>query len=370
MGVPLVDLRPQHAELASELSEAFERVSTTGHLVLGDEVEDFEHHLADFCGSRYAVGMSSGTDALLAALMAVGVGPGDEVVTTPFTFFCTAGCVARLGARPVFVDIDPNTFNLDASQLDGAITDKTKAIVPVHLYGQAADMETVMQLARERNVPVIEDAAQALGAKHRDVPVGTMGAIGCLSFYPTKNLAALGDGGACITNDERLAQKLRALRIHGSTDGKTYPLLGGNFRLDALQAALLNVKLPHVTAWNLARRALARRYDSLLEQYPVASPFVSPDGYHVFGVYSVRVFGGQRDALAQHLTAKEVGCRVYYPVPLHLQPCFRDLGYHRDSFPAAEAAADEVLALPMYPDLTRPQQDEVVAAVHEFFEGA
>ena len=368
MGVPLVDLKPQHAFLMPEFREAFERLALTGKLILGEEVESFEQELAGFCGVKHAIGVASGTDALLAAMMALDIGPGDEVITTPLTFFCTAGCVARLGATPVFVDIDPNTFNMDVTQLEGAVTDKTKAIVPVHLYGQACDMDAVMRVANARGIPVIEDAAQALGARYKDKPVGSIGVMGCLSFYPTKNLAGLGDGGAVLTDDDELAAKLKMLRVHGSRDGNTYPYVGGNFRLDALQAALLAIKLDHLTAWNLARRAIARRYNSLLEPLPVGEPFVAPGCYHVYGVYTIRVHGGQRDALMNHLIAEDIGCRVYYPVPLHLQPCFKDLGYGPERFPMAEQAAREVLSLPMYPELSRPQQDDVVGVIADFFE--
>ncbi len=369
MGVPLVDLKLQHQHLMPQMREAFDRIATTGKLILGEEVQTFEQELAAWCGVKHAIGVSSGTDALLIAMMALGIGPGDEVITTPMTFFCTAGCVARLGATPVFVDVDPNTFNLDASQVEGAVTKKTKAIVPVHLYGQAAEMDPIMAVAKAHNIPVIEDLAQALGAKYRDKLAGSIGDVGCLSFYPTKNLPTLGDGGAVITNNDDLAQRMRELRVHGSRDGTTYDHIGGNFRLDALQAALLTIKLEQLTAWNLARRAIARRYDSLLEPLPCGAPFVAPESYHVYGVYTVRVFGGQRDLLMHHLIAENIGCRVYYPVPLHLQPCFGYLKHGRDSYPAAEQAAGEVLSLPMYPELTRPQQDEVIAAIGDFFEG-
>lgn len=368
MSVPLVDLKAQHADLMPDLLAAFSELAGAGKLILGDAVATFERELAAFCGTKHAVGVSSGTDALLIAMMALDIGAGDEVITSPMTFFCTAGCIARLGAKPVFVDIDPKTFNLDAEQLEGAITDRTRAIVPVHLYGQAADMDAIMAIARRHDLRVIEDAAQALGARWRDQPVGSIGDVGCLSFYPTKNLPALGDAGAVVTNDDAIAEQLRLLRVHGSTDGVTYTEVGGNFRIDAIQAACLSVKLDHLQGWNMARRSHARRYNALLEPMMVASPYVRPEAYHVYSVYTIRVFGGQRDALQKHLLSEGIGCRVYYQTPLHLQPALAELGYHPESFIHAEAAAAEVLSLPMYPELTRPQQDEVVSAIGDFFE--
>jgi dTDP-4-amino-4,6-dideoxygalactose transaminase len=367
MAVPLIDLSKQHQLLSVELQSAFKKLVKSGRFILGPDVEAFEQQLAAACGVQHAVGLSNGTDAILVALMALDIKPGDEVITTPFTFFCTAGCVTRLGAKPVFVDIDANTFNLDANQLEGAITKQTKAIIPVHLYGQAAPMDAIMAVANRHGLPVIEDCAQANGAKYQDQPVGSLGRIGTFSFYPTKNLPALGDAGAIVTNDADLAARIRKLRVHGSVDGNFYDEVGGNFRLDALHAALLAVKLPHLGSWVRKRRDLAERYNNLLEELPLATPFVAPEAYHAYNVYTVRIFGGQRDAVMQHLQANDIGCRVYYSVPLHLQPCFAHLGYRRGQFPVVEQAAQEALSLPIFPEMTEKQQDQVIDVLRAFF---
>ncbi|MEX0653573.1 MAG: DegT/DnrJ/EryC1/StrS family aminotransferase [Phycisphaeraceae bacterium] len=367
MPVPLIDLDDQHQALTEPLQDAFARVLRSGQFILGPFVEQFERELADYCQVEHAIGVSSGTDALLASLMALDIGPGDEVITTAFTFFATAGCITRLGAKPVFVDIVPRTYNIDVDALEGALTRHTKAIIPVHLFGLPANLGPIRDFAREHNLHLIEDAAQALGARYDDQPVGGIGDLGCFSFYPTKGLPALGDGGAIVTNDSQLAEKLRMLRVHGSDRGYHFPLVGGNFRLDALQAALLSVKLPYLDQWIARRRDIADRYGRKFEALPMTTPFEPDVRFHVYNQYTVRIRGGQREAVRHHLDACSVGTRVYYPSPLHLQPCYENLNYHAGAFPAAEKACEEVLSLPIYPEMTDAQQDEVIAAVRDFF---
>ncbi|HEX7009266.1 MAG TPA: DegT/DnrJ/EryC1/StrS family aminotransferase [Phycisphaeraceae bacterium] len=367
MSVPLLDLNRQHTELMPLLRGAFERVVESGQFILGPFVEEFEQKLAQHCGVQRAIGVASGTDALLVALMAIGVGPGDEVITTPFTFFATAGCIARLGAKPVFVDINPRTYLIDVDAIEGAITPATKAIIPVHLFGLPADMGPIMELARAHKLRVIEDAAQALGARYQGKPVGSIGDVGCFSFYPTKVLPAMGDAGACTTNDEELAQRISVLRVHGSDGGYHFPHIGGNFRLDALHAAMLSVKLNHLESWIQQRRALADRYGRKLETLPVGTPFEPEVRYHVYNNYTVRLRGGAREGVRHHLQACGIGSRVYYPLPLHLQPCFAHLGYQPGSMPVAEQAAQEVLSLPIFPEMTEAEQDQVIAAIRDFF---
>ncbi|MEE9211626.1 MAG: DegT/DnrJ/EryC1/StrS family aminotransferase [Phycisphaeraceae bacterium] len=369
MAVPLIDLSHQHAALLPQCRALFERIVESGRFILGPDVEQFEQQLASYCGTRYAVGVSSGTDALLVAMMALGIGPGDEVITPSFTFFATAGSIARLGAKPVFVDVYPTTFNMDPQQIAPAVTDKTRAIIPVHLFGQAADMDPIMQVAHRHGLKVIEDAAQAVGARYRGRPVGSIGDVGCLSFYPTKNLAAMGDAGACVTDDADLQQKIRDLRVHGSGGAETHPDIGGNFRLDALQAAMLTVKLPLLDGWNEARRAHADRYHHHLEALGLGLPFEAADCYHTYNQYTIRVLSGQRDGLRQHLASSGIGNRIYYQVPLHLQPCFGYLGCPPGQLPVTEQAAREVLSLPIFPDLSEAQQDQVIHVVQEFFTG-
>ncbi len=367
MPVPLLDLTHQHTALWPQLAGAFERVVASGQLILGPEVEAFEHRLAAYCGAQHAVGVSSGTDALLVALMALGIGPGDEVITTPFTFFATAGCIVRVGAKPVFVDIEPDTFNLDPTKIEAAITPSTRAIIPVHLYGQPAAMGRIMPLAAKHGLKVIEDAAQAIGARVEGKHVGTIGDIGCLSFYPTKNLSALGDAGACVTNDPGLASRLVSLRVHGQgSDRYRHDRVGGNFRLDAIQAAMLTIKLTQLDAWTQHRRTVAQRYHDLLTSLPITPPQPAPGFDHVYHQYTIRVDQARRDALGQHLHDQGIGHAVYYPTPLHLQPCFADLRCGPGQLPSAEQAAKEVLSLPIYPGLSKPQQEEVASAIQAF----
>jgi dTDP-4-amino-4,6-dideoxygalactose transaminase len=369
--VPLLDLKAQYEPLRSELLEAVTRVCDSQRFIHGPEVEGLERDLEAYLGVQHAIGMSSGTDAVLAALMAIGVGPGDEVVTPTYSFFATAGCVARLGARPVLVDIDPATFNIDPDAAVAAITPRTRAIVPVHLFGQAAELMPLTNALVERGIPLIEDAAQAIGARYHDHAVGTLGAIGCFSFFPSKNLGGFGDGGVVTTNDARLARQLRLLRNHGMEPKYYHHIVGGNFRLDALQAAVLRVKLPHLDTWTAGRQGNAARYRALFELAKLAGtvrlPVEAPNRTHIYNQFVVRV--PERDRLKAHLDAAGIGTEVYYPVPFHLQKCFASLGHAPGAFPHAEAAAQDSLALPIYPELTEAQQATVVDAIARFYQG-
>lgn len=368
MNVPLLDLSEQNRPLRAELLRAMERVMDSQTFILGPEVGQFEKAVASLCGSRHALGVSSGTDALLLGLMVLGVGPGDEVVTTPYTFFATAGAVARLGAKPVFVDIDPATFNIDPTKIPDALTPRTKAILPVHLYGQCADMKPILDIARQHQVPVIEDAAQAIGALYDGKPAGSLGTLGCFSFFPSKNLGAFGDAGLLTTDDENLAEKARVLRVHGSQPKYYHKWIGGNFRLDALQAAILSVKLPHLAQWTQARQANAARYRQLFGETGLESKGVQlpPEIFpHIYNQFVIRT--PRRDALLVHLKSQGIATEIYYPVPLHLQECFKDLGYAPGAFPESERAAQTTLALPIYPGLTPEQQAQVVKAMETFF---
>jgi dTDP-4-amino-4,6-dideoxygalactose transaminase len=367
MSVPLLDLQAHHAPLVPQFVDAFREIATTGRFVLGKTVEDFEKQLASYNGTSHALGVSSGTDALLVALMAMDIGPGDEVITTPFTFFATVGSIARVGATAVLVDIDPATFNIDVKQVEAAITSRTKAIMPVHLFGLMADMTALMAVAKRHNVRVIEDAAQAIGAKHGGKMAGSVGDVGCLSFYPTKNLSALGDAGANVTNDAALQDRMRMMRLHGEEKKYHHTYVGGNFRIDAIQAAMLAIKLPHLDGWADARRRHAARYRTLLDGLPMTLP-VEPAGmHHVFNQFTVRVEAKRRAALREHLKAHSIGHEVYYPVPMHEQKCFASLGYSRGDFPEAERAAGQVLSLPVFPEMTESQQDEVATVLRKFF---
>ena len=368
--VPLVDLKAQYATIRQDVLQAMTRVCDTQQFILGPEVAALERELEAFLAVPHAIGLSSGTDALLAALMALDVRAGDEVITSPFSFFATAGSIARLGARPVFVDIDPASGNIDPARLGQAVTAKTKAIMPVHLFGQSAEMAPIMDIAARSGLPVIEDAAQAIGARYREQLIGTIGTIGCFSFFPTKNLGAFGDAGLATTGDATLARKMRAIRQHGGEEKYHHQTVGANFRIDALQAAVLRVKLPHLEEWTAARQRNARRYEALFAKAgltgTVRLPPQAPACTHTYNQYVVRV--PDRDRLRSHLETQGIGTEVYYPVPLHLQPCFRGLDYDRGSFPAAETAADEVLALPIYGELSDGQQAWVVDTIRSFFQ--
>jgi len=366
--VPLLDLGAHHAPLMDEIRAAIDRVLTSSRFIMGPEVTALESAVAELTGAAHAVGVSSGTDALLVALMALDVGPGDEVVTTPFSFFATAGVIHRLGATPVFVDVDPVTFNLDPEKVEAALTDRTKAILPVHLFGQVCEMGALQKIACDRNLPIVEDAAQAIGATSPWGPAGRLGLIGSFSFFPTKNLGALGDGGIVTTMDDELADKLRRLRVHGAKPKYFHAMVGGNFRLDALQAAVLNVKLPHLERWTAARRRNADRYDAMFAEAALPgarlrAPRRVVEG-HVYNQYTIRT--DRRDALRAHLAERKIGTEIYYPKPLHLQECFVHLGYARGALPEAEGAAEQVLSLPIYPELTEAQQRVVVDAVVGF----
>jgi dTDP-4-amino-4,6-dideoxygalactose transaminase len=367
--VPLLDLQAQYRPIREDVLAAITRVCDTQRFILGAEVASFEEEIAPIIGVRHAVAVSSGTDALLLALTALGVGAGDEVVTTPYSFFATAGSIARLGARPVFVDIDPPTFNIDPSRLAGAITPRTKAILPVHLFGLAADLDPIVDVASRASVPIVEDAAQAVGAAYRSKPAGSFGAFGCFSFFPSKNLGAFGDAGLLATNDDTLGRKARQLRVHGMEPKYYHHALGGNFRMDALQAAVLRVKAKHLGAWTEARRANASRYTALFEEAGLIGRVtlpVEPAGRrHVFNQYTIRT--PDRDRLKHRLDERGIGSEIYYPLPLHLQPCFAALGHRAGDFPHAERAAAESLSLPIYGELTRGQQEAVVTAVAAFF---
>ncbi|MCB9541813.1 MAG: DegT/DnrJ/EryC1/StrS family aminotransferase [bacterium] len=364
--IPILDLPAQLAQYRDAALEAITRVIDAQALILGEEVDTFERELARDLDLPHAIGVSSGTDALLVALMALDIGPGDEVVTTPFSFFATAGTIARLGARPVFADIDPATFNIDPDALAAAITPRTKALLPVHLFGQLADVDA---LAAHR-LPIIEDAAQAIGANLAGRGVGHHGALACLSFYPTKNLGAFGDAGAVLTRDATLAERVRVLRVHGSKPKYHHHLIGGNFRLDAIQAAVLRVKRPLLAGWTQARQHNADRYDALFAHGDlIAAGHVTPPprriGEHVFNQYVIRA--RDRDRLARHLAAHGVGTMVYYPEPLHLQPCFAHLGHRQGDFPEAERACREVLALPVHPELAEGAIERVVEVIRAFY---
>jgi dTDP-4-amino-4,6-dideoxygalactose transaminase len=365
MNVPLLDLKAQYASIKHDVDAAVAEVFESQHFILGPKVEQCEKAIAAYSACSYAIGVSSGSDALLACLMAENIGPGDEVITTPYTFFATVGAISRLGAAAVFVDIDPATYNLDASQIASKVTDKTRAIIPVHLYGQMADMDPVMRVANDSGLVVIEDAAQAIGSEYKGRRAGSIGHYGCLSFFPSKNLGAAGDAGMVVTNDAQRADKLRCLRAHGAKPKYHHRIVGGNFRLDAIQAAVISAKLPHLDDWTAARQGNAKRYDRLFAEagLPIGLPTMVANR-HIFNQYVVRV--AARDELQAFLQKKGVGTEVYYPVPMHLQDCFAYLGYKAGEFPHSERAAKESLALPVYPELTESQAQYVVDCLCEF----
>lgn len=375
MNVPLLDLKAQHEPIRKDLLAAMERVLDQNNFILGREVSELEERVASYSGTRYAVGVSSGTDALLAALMALDLKPGDEVITTPLSFFATVGAIVRVGATPVFVDIDPVTYNLDASQLESAVTPRTRAIIPVHLYGQCADMTPILQVAAAHNLAVVEDAAQAIGSEYSDGRrAGSMGTAGCFSFFPSKNLGGLGDGGMIVTNDEQLAERLRVLRVQGGKPKYYHRVLGGNFRLDTLQAAVLNVKLPYLDRWTALRQHHADLYESLFRFLNIESEFgvrlpqavYKKNGVRHYHIYNQFVIGvPKRDALRDYLKAKGIGTEIYYPVPLHRQECLQGLGYKDGDYPEAERACRELVALPIYPELNEDQQHYVAQTVRE-----
>lgn len=369
MNVPLLDLKEQFRQIRKEVMAAVEAVCEDQGFVLGPRVAEFEQALAKYVGSPHAVGVASGSDALLLSLMALGVRPGDEVITVPFTFFATAGAISRLGAKPVFVDIRPQTFNLDPDRLEAAVTPRTKAIIPVHLFGQCAEMEAIRAIADRKGVRVVEDACQAIGAVRNGAKAGALGDTGCFSFFPSKNLGGFGDGGMITTSDPQLADALRMLRVHGSRTRYVHEAVGINSRLDALQAAVLQVKLRHLDRWAEGRRRNAARYERLAVEAKLLDRVVLPKtdkgNYHVFNQFTIRA--QQRDALREFLKEKSVGTEVYYPVPLHLQACYKDLGHRKGAFPESERAAVEALSLPVYAELTDDQLAYVVDTIAAFY---
>lgn len=393
--VPLLDLKAQYASLRAEIQAAMAQVVESQYFILGPEVQGLEQEVAAYSQCKFGIGVSSGTDALLVALMAIELKPGDEVITTPYTFFATAGSIARLGAKAVFVDIDPVSFNIDPAQIEAAISPRTKAIMPVHLYGQMAEMEPILDLAERHDLIVIEDAAQAIGAEVRGRQAGSIGHFGCFSFFPSKNLGGFGDGGMVVTNDPALAERVERLRNHGAEPKYYHQLVGGNFRLDALQAAVLRVKLRYLDSWSEGRQRNAATYRRLFAEAGLSGdapdclkegcqalgqpgtcqlfegaprvilPAELPDRRHIYNQFVIRV--PQRDELLAHLKAHHIGSEIYYPVPLHLQECFADWGYQAGDFPASECAANQTLALPIYPELTEQMLARVVAVIAEFY---
>lgn len=368
--VPLCDIQAQYRELAEPIREAVNRVLESGQVILGPEVAALEEEVARYCGTSYGIGCASGSDALWLALEALEIGPGDEVIVPPFTFFATASAVCRAGARPVFADIDPVSFNIDPEQVESKITERTKAIMPVHLFGQCAEMEPLWRIAEAHDLYIIEDAAQAIGSEYHSKRSGTLGAAACLSFYPSKNLGAMGDAGMVVTGDPEWAARMTWLRTHGMEPKYHHKLLGWNARLDAIQAAILRVKLPHLDRWTEGRQDAARRYDALIAdmglEHFLQRPVELQQRRHVFNQYVVRVAFGQRDDLVRHLRSQKIGCEIYYPIPLHLQECLAYLDYRPGDFPVSEEAARCVLALPMFPDLTIEQQKWTLRVCADF----
>jgi len=362
--VPLIDLKAQYATIRDEVQEAVTDLFERQAFVLGEPVAELEKEIASYCDSAEAIGCASGTDALILSLLAAGVGPGDEVITSPFTFFATAGAIHRVGAVPVFVDIEPVGFNIDPAQIEAAVTPKTKAIMPVHIFGQCAEMEPIWRVAVRLGIPVIEDAAQAIGATYRGRRAGVLGTLGCFSFFPTKNLGGAGDGGIITTDDPELAARLKRLRVHGDVGGYNHVEVGFNSRLDAIQAAVLRIKLRHLEAWSEARRQNAKRYAELFRHYQILDAFelptTLPDRRHIYNQFVIRVPDGKRDGVLQSLRSENIGCGVYYPIGLHMQKCFEFLGYQEGDMPECERACSEVLALPIYSELTASMQEEVV----------
>ncbi|MGB7068011.1 MAG: DegT/DnrJ/EryC1/StrS family aminotransferase [Pyrinomonadaceae bacterium] len=370
MKVPLLDLSEQNKTLRPEIEAALGKVLDTNGFILGAEVAALENELAAYCGTKHAVGCASGSDAILLALMAVGVGPGDEVITTPYSFFATVGSITRLGATPVFVDIDPNTFNIDVKLIEAAVTERTKAIEPVHLYGQCADMNVISKIGKKYAVPVVEDAAQAIGAEEDGKRAGSMSELGCFSFYPSKNLGGMGDGGFVSTNDDDLAEKLKALRVHGAKERYHHEWVGLNSRLDGFQGAVLRVKLPHLDAWSDKRNLNAQMYRRMFDDLGLAEvvnlPSERDNCRHIYNQFVVRV-PGRRDQLKEFLAGEGIGTDIYYPVSLHLQKCFEYLGHREGEFPESERASRETLALPIFPELRSEQIEYVVSKVEAFF---
>ena len=367
--IPFIDLVPQFNAMSAEIMATVEKVFTEQKFILGDEVSELEREIANYCDARHAIGCNSGTDALIIALQALDIGEGDEVITTPFSFFATASSICRAGATPVFVDIDPETFNLDPRAVEEAITPRTRAIMPVHLFGQCCDMDALWRIAQKYELEIVEDACQAIGAEFQGRRTGVLGSVGCFSFFPTKNLGGAGDGGMMTTDDPDLAQRLKCLRVHGDVGQYEHIEVGMNSRLDSLQAAVLRVKLKRLDDWSEARQRNADQYAEMFRREGILDtivlPKIGPNRRHVFNQYCIRVRQGHRDQMMQQLKARKIGCAVYYPKPLHLQKCFKSLGYRPGQFPEAEAASRDILALPSYPELPANHQVRIVAAVSE-----
>jgi dTDP-4-amino-4,6-dideoxygalactose transaminase len=364
MQVPLLDLKTQYASIKYEILAAVSEVLETQICIGGPKVAELEEKIAAASNCKYAVGVSSGTDAILSSLMSLGIGDGDEVITTPFTFFATVGCIARIGAKPVFADIDPETYNIDPNLVELAVTKRTRAIVPVHLFGQMADMDPIMEIAKKYNLAVIEDAAQSITSTYKGRKAGSFGDVGCFSFFPSKNLGGAGDGGMIVSNNEQLYGRLKAMRNHGSNPKYYHRFIGGNFRLDAIQAAVLLVKLSHLDDWSKARRRNAAFYNEKFADTIVQTPYINPDCASIYNQYVIRI--PNRDEVVALLRKDNIGCEIYYPRPMHLQECFRNLGYEQGDFPEAEKASKEVLALPIYPELTRDMLNYVAEKVLSF----
>lgn len=371
VSVPALDLKAQYATIRDEVDRVLREVVESQYFILGPEVAGLEAEVAAYCGARHAIGCASGSDALLLPLLAMGVGPGDEVITSPYTFFATGGAIWRAGARPVFVDIDPLTYNIDPARVAEAVNERTKVIIPVHLYGQTAEMDAIKGIAEDHGLAIVEDSAQAIGASYQGKRTGALGHTAAFSFYPSKNLGGFGDGGMITTDDPGLARKMGRLRVHGMEPKYHHHEVGFNSRLDSIQAAVLRVKLRHLDAWTEGRREVAARYQSLFQESglvdgEVVLPVESAGNYHVYNQFVIRVPSEARDALRGHLAAQRVGTEIYYPIPLHLQVCFASLGYKPGDFPQSEAAASQTIALPMYPELTESAQGYVVDTIAEF----
>ena len=371
MAVPLLDLKAQYATIKEEVLREISEISDSQYFILGPKVEKLETEVAAYCGSNFAVGVTSGSDALIIALMVEGIGPGDEVITTPFTFFATVGAIVRVGATPVFADIDPATYNIDPAKIEEKVTPRTKAIIPVHLFGQAADMDPIMAIAKKHNLIVIEDACQAIGSEYKGRRVGSIGDYGCFSLFPSKNLGCCGDGGMVTCNDAEKAKLLKIFRNHGQSGTYMHEYVGGNFRLDALQAGILSIKLPYLDGWSEARQHNAAEYEKLFAAANLKGKISLPKmaGYpvrHIYNQYCIEVADGKRDALIAHLRGNGVGCAVYYPLSLHLQKCFENLGGKPGDYPKSEAATGRIMALPIYPESTTEQRKAVVDAIAAF----
>ena len=366
MKVPLLDLKAQYAPIKKEIMKSIEEVVDSCQFINGPQVKQIEKMVEDHSGCKQAIGVSSGTDAILCILMGLGIGTGDEVITTPFTFFATAGCICRVGAKPVFVDIDPKTYNIDPAKIQNAVTARTKAIMPVHLFGQLADMGPIMAIAKKHNLAVIEDACQSIGASYKGRKAGSIGTAGCFSFFPSKNLGTVGDGGMIVTNDEVLGEKLSILRMHGSKPKYFHQVVGGNFRLDTIHAAVLMVKLGLLDGWSEARRKNAGKYNNLLAGLDcVVRPYISEGNISIYNQYVIRL--PRRNELRDFLTKNEIGTEIYYPLSLHEQKCFVSMGHKRGDFPESEKAADETVALPVYPELKDEQIEFVASKIKKFY---